>query len=148
MDRNATEGALVPNAGSRQDRTSQEWSGHPVNIRLTIPLPFRSFYVTIVAGPERRSQERRASERKKHPLITAGNVLVYMMIGGVCGLAVLGIIQLLLAHALISGSLWATALSGLLFLAGISVCIWLVVWQPVTAARKAKRASGAAQSAR
>ncbi len=143
MDRNATEGALVPNAGSRQDRTSQEWSGHPVNIRLTIPLPFRSFYVTIVAGPERRSQERRASERKKHPLITAGNVLVYMMIGGVCGLAALGIIHLLLAHALISGSLWAAVLSGVLYLAGFAVCVWLLV----IAGRRANRASDAAGSA-
>lgn len=138
----------VPRAGTGEQGGSREWTGHPVDIRLTIPLPFRSFYITIVAGPERRSKVRRVSERKKHPLLTVGNLLVYMVIGGVCGLAVLGTIQLLLAHALISGSLWATALSGLLFVAGISVCFWLVVWQPITAARRAKRASGAAESAR
>ena len=143
MDTNATESAPMPNAGRRQDGASREWSGHPVNIRLTIPLPFRSFYITIVAGPERRSKERRVSERKKHPLITAGNVLVYMMIGGVCGLAVLGIIHLVLAHALLSGSLWAAVLFGLLYVTGFAFCIWVLARQT----RRAKPTSGAVEPA-
>ena len=64
-------------AGASQPR----WGSHPVNIRFTIPLLFRSYYITVVIGPERRSKERRAIERQKHPLFTLGNVIVYLLSG-------------------------------------------------------------------
>lgn len=57
------------------------WGSHPVDIRVTIPLLFRSYYVTVVIGPERRSEERRAIERRKHPLLTLGNATVYLVSG-------------------------------------------------------------------
>ena len=56
---------------------SKEWTDqHAVNLRLSVPLPFFPFYVTIVAGKERRSGQRRKEERRKHPIFTAGNLLV------------------------------------------------------------------------
>ncbi len=58
------------------------WGSHPVNIRFTIPLLFRDYYMTLLIGPERRSKERRAMERQKHPLFTFGNVIVYLLAGG------------------------------------------------------------------
>lgn len=62
--------------------SAKDWSdAHPVNIRLTIPFFSRSFYVAIVAGVERRSRARRVEERRKHPLLTAGNLVVYAILG-------------------------------------------------------------------
>ncbi len=51
------------------------WEGHPVDIRFTLPLLFGRYYVTLVAGRERRSSARLAAEREAHPLILPGNVL-------------------------------------------------------------------------
>ena len=72
----------APQAGAHGAGASQpRWGSHPVNIRFTIPLLFRSYYITIVVGPERRSKERRAIERQKHPLFTLGNGIVYLLSG-------------------------------------------------------------------
>ncbi|MFQ5773021.1 MAG: hypothetical protein ACE5GS_00740 [Kiloniellaceae bacterium] len=93
---------VAPQAGERRDATLQaiyerrEWSGdHPVNIRLSVPLLFGRYYVTLVAGKERRSAERLASERRKHPLIKFGNLVVLFALGTVCGLAGLALVQVL-----------------------------------------------------
>ena len=51
------------------------WTGHPVNIRITIPLLFKNCYLTILAGADRRNRERRIAERAKHPVRTAGNLM-------------------------------------------------------------------------
>jgi len=59
--------AIAAAAGQR------EWNTHPVNIRLTLPLLPRKWFLTIVGGPERRASGRRQSERRRHPLRTAGN---------------------------------------------------------------------------
>jgi hypothetical protein len=67
----------APSAGASQ----HQWGSHPVNIRFTIPLLFRSYYITVLVGPERRSKGRRAIERQKHPLFTLGNVIVYLLAG-------------------------------------------------------------------
>ena len=40
---------------------------HPVNFRISIPLLVGRYYVTIVAGPERRNAARRRDERRRHP---------------------------------------------------------------------------------
>lgn len=51
------------------------WKTHPVDIRFTIPSPFGSFYVTLVAGRERRSPIRRVVERRDRRVNRLGNVL-------------------------------------------------------------------------
>lgn len=51
-----------------------QWGEHPVNLRLSIPLIFRRFYMVLIAGPERRSRERLARERQRHPIWRPGNV--------------------------------------------------------------------------
>ncbi len=70
------------------------WQEHPVDIRLSIPLLFRRFYVTIVAGPERRSRERRAVDRRNHRLASLGNALFVLAVAVVCA-AVIGAATLL-----------------------------------------------------
>ena len=73
--------------------TPRSWATHPVDIRLSIPLPFGRYYLALVAGPERRSPERRAAEVETHRVVTASNVLFVMSIVvvfyGVLGLAAL-----------------------------------------------------------
>jgi hypothetical protein len=51
------------------------WRTHPVDIRFSIPSPFGAFYVTLVAGRERRSPIRREIERRERPLTRLGNML-------------------------------------------------------------------------
>ncbi len=76
-------------------------SDHPVNIRLNIPLLFGRYYVTIVAGKERRSDKRLASERKNHPLMKLGNLVLMAACGTICGLAALSMFQLATAYVLL-----------------------------------------------
>jgi hypothetical protein len=52
---------------------------HPVDLRLSLPLPGRRFYCTIVAGRERRAADRRRQERRRHPLRTIGNILFFAL---------------------------------------------------------------------
>ena len=60
---------------------------HRVNIRLSIPLLFWRFYLVVVAGKERRGAERRAQERRCHPLFKPGNAIAFGYIGMVALLA-------------------------------------------------------------
>jgi hypothetical protein len=75
------------------------WDEHPVDIRVSIPLPFARYYLALVAGPERRPVERRKAERRARGLITAGNVMFVMTIVvgfyGVLGLAALLLTQII-----------------------------------------------------
>lgn len=72
------------------------WAGdHPVNIRLSLPFFGERYYFTLVAGKERRSDERLADEKAKHPLATRGNILVLAGLGTVTGLAFWTLIQFL-----------------------------------------------------
>lgn len=51
---------------------------HPVDLRMTLPVPGHPVFLSVVAGHERRSPERRRHERQRHPLRTVGNV-VFML---------------------------------------------------------------------
>ncbi len=84
----------APGIAQRIAPGGESWDRHPVNLRLSIPLPFGRYYVTLVAGKERRGAERLASERRKHPLLTFGNRAVAFGLGCVCALALLALFQL------------------------------------------------------
>lgn len=85
---------VLPQSEAPAEHAAQaRWDHHPVNIRLTIPLLFRSYYLTIVAGPERRSRERRFSERQKHPLFTPGNMIVLFVFGSFVGIAIMVVLK-------------------------------------------------------
>lgn len=92
--------AAMPAAEVQEPADSRAWERHPVDIRISIPLFVRRYYVTIVAGPERRSPTRLATERKKHPLLTAANVLVMLVFSTICGLGVFTLLQTLALSAL------------------------------------------------
>ncbi len=90
----------APGIAQRSAPGGESWGRHPVNLRFSIPLPFGRYYVTLVAGKERRRADRLASERRKHPLLTFGNVAVFFGLGCVCGLALLALFQLASAYLL------------------------------------------------
>jgi len=48
---------------------------HPVNIRFSLPLFSRRYFLSIIGGSEKRGPERRAAERLNHPIKTTTNVL-------------------------------------------------------------------------
>ena len=50
----------------------------PVNIRMQAPWFGRRFYMTVLAGEEKRSDERRQHERQKYPLRTLANVFFFI----------------------------------------------------------------------
>ncbi len=93
---NAPSGANVEIASEQSDAgAKRNWGGpHAINIRLTIPMLVGSFYLTIVAGRERRSAERQRAERHLHPLLKIGNVVMFLVFGTVVGLALLSVFQL------------------------------------------------------
>lgn len=62
---------------------------HPVDLRLTLRLPGRSVFLSLVAGREKRSEDRRAVERKQHPLHTLGNIV--FMISSLTGFYVIAL---------------------------------------------------------
>lgn len=54
------------------------WSDHPVNVRLSMPWFGRSFYMTVVAGREKRGKERRKRERSRYPVRTVANIFFFI----------------------------------------------------------------------
>ena len=57
------------------------WDDHPVDVRLSIPVLWRQFYLVLLAGPERRSAERRNSESVRKPgRIVADMILLVLFL--------------------------------------------------------------------
>ncbi len=74
---------------------NRAWNGeHKIDLRLSIPLPRFPFYITIVAGREKRCKTRRKQDRKQHPLLTLGNMLLMGYSGAAVAIA-LGSIAML-----------------------------------------------------
>ena len=77
----------------------REWTAdHPLNVRVSIPLVFGRYYLTLVAGKERRARARLASDRCQNPLDTPGNVLFLFLVGVVAAAGSVALIYLLLAY--------------------------------------------------
>ena len=73
------EAAIRSAAGSRAG------ASHPVDIRLSIPLPWGRFYLAIAGGHDRRNPARRARDRRLRPLTTTGNSLFFgIFVGSFC----------------------------------------------------------------
>ena len=51
------------------------WGRHRIDIRLSVPLIRRRWYLVLLAGTERRSPDRRTADRLLHPFATAANAL-------------------------------------------------------------------------
>ena len=98
--RSADQSSDAGQSGPAQIRP-EAWSArHTIDLRISIPFGFGRYYVTIVAGPERRSRARRTAERRLHPLATFGNIALCAGCGILVGLAGLALIQFALAYVL------------------------------------------------
>ncbi len=53
-----------------------KWPDHPVDVRLSIPVLWRRFYFLLLAGPERRSAERRKYERARRPVRAIADMIL------------------------------------------------------------------------
>ena len=103
----ATEpGKQAPDADDRKSGAAsnpvyagREWSSdHPLNIRMSIPLGVGRYYITLVAGKERRARARLAVDRRQHPLDTTGNVAFLAFVTTIATAGSLTLLYLLLAH--------------------------------------------------
>ncbi len=73
-------------SGALEAPRAERWGNHhPVNIRLSIPLFTRRYYLTVIGGAEQRSAERLAEEREKHPLATTANMIFLFTVGFILG---------------------------------------------------------------
>jgi hypothetical protein len=90
--------SIEPQEAGPSKTYSRDWSQHPLNLRFTLPLPFRRWYVTLVAGPEKRCTERLVAEREKHPLDTLPNLMFLLSIGIVASTLMLLVAALVLIH--------------------------------------------------
>lgn len=75
------------------------WKRPPVNIRFTVPIIHKRFYITVVSGEEKRSVERRRRDRHAYPLRTAANVFFFIGIATV--FYVVAVIALAMQSAII-----------------------------------------------
>ncbi|MDP6428483.1 MAG: hypothetical protein QGH73_06815 [Rhodospirillales bacterium] len=75
------------------------WDRHPVNIRFSLPIVRRRYFLTVVGGEEKRSAERRAHEKNRYPLRTAANVFFFIGIAAIFYL--IGIVAVALQTSLV-----------------------------------------------
>lgn len=64
------------------------WQRYPVNIRLSLPFLAHRFFVTILAGADRRSGDRATVERHMNPFLSAPNLLFLAAMGTLLAAAV------------------------------------------------------------
>lgn len=56
------------------------WRYHPIDIRISLPLPGSRLFLTVVSGIERRSSSRRRRDGRVRPFFTAGNIVFLVAI--------------------------------------------------------------------
>ncbi|MCG8357656.1 MAG: hypothetical protein MI920_19005 [Kiloniellales bacterium] len=71
------------------------WGEHPVDIRLSLPLPWRRYYVTLVAGPEKRNTARRQADRRKYPILRLGNIFFFTAMTVAAGLMAVTLLMMI-----------------------------------------------------
>ena len=72
----------------------------PVNIRLSLPVFGRRYFLTVIGGTERRSPERRAQEKRRYPVRTVSNFVFFLFLGAL--IYALSIASILL-HRFVTG---------------------------------------------
>ena len=100
-DKTSPDGAQVERSMERRHvYAGREWSvDHSLNIRISIPLGIGRYYITLVAGKERRARARLAVDRRQNPLDTPGNVMFLAFVSMIATVGGLTLLYLLLAHS-------------------------------------------------
>jgi len=71
------------------DKDPTAWVSHPIDIRISLPFVHKRFYLTVVAGQERRRKDRLHADRTTYPLVTAGNIMFTLGLTTLFGFAAL-----------------------------------------------------------
>ena len=74
--------------GFKAVAATKTWRRHPVDIRLNLPF-LGGYYLTLIAGRESRSPDRRTAHRHHHPLRTIANTFFFMGFGALFAVLVL-----------------------------------------------------------
>jgi len=67
---------------------ARTWGAHSIDIRLSLPLFWRRFYLVLLAGREQRRPER-AREGGRHPFATLANAAITVIFCLVVGIPIL-----------------------------------------------------------
>lgn len=61
-----------------------KWGSHPVDLRWSLPMLFQRCYLVVLAGPERRGEQRRMEESRRNSWATLANLvfLACLAMGG------------------------------------------------------------------
>lgn len=73
---------------------ARPWKHHRGDVRLSLPFPKRRLYFVLLAGSDKRSDERRQAARAEHPLVTVGNIVFAVSVLSVLQLGLLGVLYL------------------------------------------------------
>ncbi len=79
----------------KQAFADQVGRDHAIDLRLSLPLLFRRYYMVFIAGPERRDQSRRRRDRSNNRIAKRTNVvfMIFMLIFGF--FSIIGMLYLL-----------------------------------------------------
>ena len=81
-----------PKNGLSGNKNPTTWASHPIDIRLSVPFLKTRFYLTVVAGRERRKPQRRQEDRQSYPLLTFGNAFFALGIATLFSLTAMAIL--------------------------------------------------------
>ncbi|MGI9506359.1 MAG: hypothetical protein ACR2RE_25230 [Geminicoccaceae bacterium] len=85
--------------GRKHRYAGREWSSdHALNIRVSVPLGVGRYYLTLVAGKERRARARLALDRRQNPLDTTGNVAFLAFVATIATAGSVTLFYLAMAH--------------------------------------------------
>ena len=74
---------------------ARQRGAHIVDVRMSLPLPFKRLYMVLLLGSERRTVARRQLDRSKTPLATASNILFGAIFFGILLIAVIGLLYVI-----------------------------------------------------
>lgn len=74
FDLPASPGSQTTEAGE----TKAGWRRHPIDVRITLPGFGKRFFVTVLAGIEKRRPDRLRADRIHYPLRTRANILFFL----------------------------------------------------------------------
>lgn len=61
-----------------ENGTDAGWRKHPIDIRFTLPGIGQRYFVTVIAGKEKRAADRLRADRITYPLRTRANILFFI----------------------------------------------------------------------
>ncbi|WP_052716011.1 hypothetical protein [Magnetospira sp. QH-2] len=74
--------------------TESTWRTHPIDIRYSLPFFGRRYYLTVVAGEEKRTPQRRQVHEDAPSRLSLGNLLFVMGVGSLFFMALLAALAL------------------------------------------------------